>query len=186
MQRCSWAKSELMKAYHDHERGKPTHDDKELFEFLVLEGLQAGLSWEIILKKRELYREVLDNFDYCKIAEYDDIKYDELMNTNGLIKNKLKMRAIISNAQAFIKVQKEFGSFDAYIWQYVNYQQIVHEYKDFSDVPAFDDLSTNISKDLKKRGFKFVGPTIIYSFLQSIGIYDDHEITCFAHKKINA
>ncbi len=117
MQRCSWAKSELMKAYHDYEWGKPTHDDKELFEFLVLEGLQAGLSWEIILKKRELYREVLDNFDYHKIAEYDDIKYDELMNTNGLIKNKLKMRAIISNAQAFIKVQKEFGSFDAYIWQ---------------------------------------------------------------------
>ncbi|MCD7951172.1 MAG: DNA-3-methyladenine glycosylase I [Erysipelotrichaceae bacterium] len=186
MNRCSWAKSDLMIAYHDHEWGVPLHDEKALFELLILEGLQAGLSWEIVLKKRELYREAVDNFDYQKISMYDENKYDELMNTSGLIKNKLKMKAIISNAQAYIKIQEEFGSFDIYIWSYVNNQQIIHEYEHFSEAPTFDDLSTEISKDLKKYGFKFVGPTIIYSYLQAIGIYDDHEISCFAHKKINA
>ncbi len=186
MERCNWAKGELMIAYHDDEWGQPLHDDRALFELLILEGLQAGLSWEIVLKKRELYREALDDFDYQKITLYDEDKYNALMQTEGLIKNKLKMRAIISNAQAFINIQKNFGSFDNYIWSYVNNQQVVHHYEHFSEAPTYDELSTKISKDLKKHGFKFVGPTIIYSYMQAIGMYDDHEINCFRHKKINA
>ncbi|MCD7893266.1 MAG: DNA-3-methyladenine glycosylase I [Erysipelotrichaceae bacterium] len=183
MNRCSWAKSDLMIAYHDNEWGQPLHDERALFELLILEGLQAGLSWEIVLKKRVLYREALDDFDFHKIAMYDEDKYDLLMHTEGLIKNKLKMRAIISNAKAFIDIQKDFGSFDKYIWSYVNNQQVIHEYEHFNDAPTFDELSTKISKDLKKRGFKFVGPTIIYSYMQAIGMYDDHEVDCFRHHK---
>ena len=164
MKRCAWAYSDELREYHDHVWGKPQHDEIMLFKMLVLEGLQAGLSWEIILKKEKAYEDALNHFDYVKIAQYQEDKYNELMETPLLIKNKLKMRAIISNAQAFLKVQEEFGCF--------------HDYNNTQDVPAFDELSIEISKDLKKRGFKFVGPTIIYSYLQAIGIYNDHELLC--------
>ncbi len=178
MKRCAWAKNQLLNDYHDHIWGKPQHDEKMLFKMLILEGLQAGLSWEIILKKEEAYRQALDDFDYKKIALYDERKYEELMNTPYLIKNKLKMKAIITNAKAFLGVQKEFQSFDSYIWSFVDFKPIAHTYQASSDVPSFDELSTRISHDLKKRGFRFVGPTIIYSYLQAIGIYNDHEIDC--------
>ena len=178
MKRCAWAYSDELREYHDHVWGKPQHDEIMLFKMLVLEGLQAGLSWEIILKKEKAYEDALNHFDYVKIAQYQEDKYNELMETPLLIKNKLKMRAIISNAQAFLKVQEEFGCFDEYIWSYVGHKQIVHDYNNTQDVPAFDELSIEISKDLKKRGFKFVVPTISYSYLQAIGIYNDHELLC--------
>lgn len=178
MKRCAWAYSDILIDYHDHIWGKPQHDERMLFKMLILEGLQAGLSWEIILKKEKAYEEALDDFDYIKISQYDDQKYEELMNTPLLIKNKLKMKAIMTNAQAFIQVQKEYDTFDNYIWSYTNHQQVKHHYKNSSDVPTYDELSTKISLDLKKKGFQFVGPTIIYSYLQAIGIYNDHEIDC--------
>ena len=178
MKRCAWALGDILICYHDEIWGKPQHDERMLYKMLILEGLQAGLSWEIVLKKEEAYNQALDSFDYLKIAQYDDKKYEELMSNSLLIRNKLKMRAIIINAQAFIQVQKDYGSFNDYIWSFTDYQQIKHCYKHSADVPAFDDLSTQISHDLKKKGFKFVGPTIIYSYLQAIGIYNDHEIDC--------
>lgn len=178
MKRCIWAYSDELREYHDHVWGKPQHDERMLFKMLILEGLQAGLSWEIVLKKEKAYEQALDNFDYVQIAQYDESKYQELMETPGLIKNKLKMKAIISNAKAFLEIQRLYSSFDHYIWSFVNFQPIKHTYKSSQEVPAFDDLSTSISKDLKKHGFKFVGPTIIYSYLQAIGIYNDHEIDC--------
>ena len=178
MKRCAWAYSDILIKYHDEVWGKEEHDDKKLYKMLILEGLQAGLSWEIILKKEEAYENAIDHFDYHKIALYDDIKIIELLNTPGLIKNTLKMNAIVKNAKAFIKIQEEFGSFDYYIWSYVHHASVKHCYAHSSDVPTCDELSTVISKDLKKRGFSFVGPTIIYSYLQAIGIYNDHEIEC--------
>lgn len=178
MKRCAWAYSDILQEYHDHIWGIPEHDETKLFKMLVLEGMQAGLSWEIVLKKELAYEQALDNFDYHIIALYNEDKYNELMQTDGLIKNRLKMKSIIQNAKAFIKVQQEYQSFDNYIWSYVNHQQVVHHYIKSSDQPAFDELSTTISKDLKKRGFNFVGPTIIYSYLQAIGIYNDHEVNC--------
>lgn len=178
MKRCAWAYSDILKEYHDHVWGKPEHDETQLFKMLILEGMQAGLSWEIVLKKEQAYKEALDHYDYHKIALYDEEKYNQLMLNEGLIRNRLKMKSIIQNAQAFIKVQKEFGNFNNYIWGFVDNKQVVHQYKTSQDQPAFDELSTTISKDLKKRGFNFVGPTIIYSYLQAIGIYNDHEIDC--------
>ena len=178
MQRCKWACSDILQEYHDHVWGKEQHDEKMLYKMLILEGLQAGLSWEIILKKEALYEEALDHFDFHRIAQYDQKRLEQLMTTDGLIKNKLKMKAIITNAKKFIEIQKEFGSFDCYIWSYVQNKPVIHHYQKSSDVPSYDALSTLISKDLKKRGFKFVGPTIIYSYLQAIGIYNDHEKNC--------
>lgn len=178
MKRCAWAYNDELKDYHDRIWGKVHHDDTLLYKMLILEGLQAGLSWETILKKEKAYEKALDGFDYHVIANYDLHKYNELMSTPQLIHNKLKMKAIITNAQRFIDVQKEYGSFDQYIWSFTNFQQIKHHYIHSADVPAFDELSTKISKDLKKKGFSFVGPTIIYSYLQAIGIYNDHEIDC--------
>lgn len=178
MKRCSWAYNDVLIEYHDHIWGIPQHDERMLYKMLILEGLQAGLSWEIILKKEKAYDVALDHFDYQRIACYDKDKYDELMKTPGLIKNKLKMKAIIQNAQAFIQIQKEHGSFNQYIWSFTNNQPIIHRYQSSSDIPSFDELSTQISRDLKKKGFRFVGPTIIYSYLQAIGIYNDHEINC--------
>lgn len=178
MKRCAWANSDFLKKYHDEIWGKEEHDDKFLFKMLILEGLQAGLSWEIILKKEDAYCKAIDNFDYLKISKYGKEKIEELLKNPLLIRNKLKMNAIVKNANAFIQVQKEFGSFDKYIWNYVDYKQIDHHYTSSDEVPAYDDLSLKISKDLKKRGFSFVGPTIIYSYLQAIGIYNDHEIDC--------
>lgn len=178
MKRCAWAYSDILREYHDNVWGIPEHDEKQLYKMLILEGLQAGLSWEIVLKKEKDYEAALDGFDYHVISKYDEDKYNELMETPNLIKNKLKMRSIVINALAFIKVQEEYGSFDKYIWAYVDNQQIVHNYKTTQEQPASDELSTMISKDLKKRGFKFIGPTIIYSYLQAIGIYNDHELDC--------
>ena len=175
MKRCQWVTSEILQDYHDHVWGIPTHDERQLYKMLILEGLQAGLSWETVLKKEQYYSDALDDFDYHKIALYDEKKYDELMNTDNLIKNKLKMKAIINNAKAFIRIQEDYGSFDYYIWSYTDYKTIIHYYE---EAVSYDDLSILISKDLKKKGFTFVGPTIIYSYLQAIGMYNDHDIDC--------
>jgi len=172
--RCPWAKSENDIAYHDTEWGVPSHDDNYLFEMLILEGFQAGLSWNLILNKRENFRKAFDNFDYKKIAKYDEAKLAELAQNDGIVKNKLKIAASVKNALAFMEVQKEFGSFDKYIWNFTDNKQIINNWKEISEAPATTELSDKISKDLKKRGFKFVGSTIVYSFLQAIGIVDDH------------
>jgi len=186
MKRCAWAYNDQLKEYHDHVWGIPQHDERLLFKMLILEGLQAGLSWEIILKKEKAYEEALDHFDYKKIAAYDEEKYEELMQTPFLIHNRLKMKAIISNAQSFLRIQEQYTSFDYFIWSYVHFQPIQHHYQSSHDVPSYDDLSTSISQDLKKMGFKFVGPTIIYSYLQAIGIYNDHEIDCDFYRRKEA
>jgi len=176
--RCPWAKSENDIVYHDTEWGVPSHDDNYLFEMLILEGFQAGLSWNLILNKRENFRKAFDNFDYKKIAKYDEKKLNELMQNEGIIRNKLKINSTVTNAVSFMKIQKEFGSFSDYIWGFTDKKRIINKWKDLSEVPATTELSDKISKDLKKRGFKFIGSTIIYSFLQAIGIIDDHLASC--------
>jgi len=179
MNRCKWAESELMHSYHDKEWGVPVHDDRLLFEMLILEGAQAGLSWSTILKRRETYKKAFHNFDINKIAKYTDKDIKRLMNDNGIIRNKLKIISTINNAKAFINVQKEFKSFDNYIWSFANNKQINNKIKSHKDIPAKTELSETISKDLKKRGFNFVGATIIYAFMQAIGIVNDHAEDCF-------
>ena len=174
-----------MKEYHDTEWGVPVHDDQILFEFLILEGAQAGLSWNTILQKRENFRRAFDNFDYNKIMLYGEKKVEELLNNPGIIRNRLKIVAAISNAKAILKVQKEFGSFDNYIWNFVDNNPIINKFISLEDLPSKTELSERISKDLKKRGFKFVGPTIIYSFMQAVGMTNDHTIDCFRYKEIN-
>ena len=176
--RCRWAKGEKDILYHDTEWGVPSHDDGYIFEMLILEGFQAGLSWNNILQKRENFREAFHNFDYKKIAEYDATKLSELLKNEGIIRNKLKINSTVTNAKAFMKVQEEFGSFAEYIWSFTDNKRIINKWKELSEVPATSELSDKISKDLKKRGFKFIGSTIIYSFLQAIGIIDDHLISC--------
>lgn len=177
--RCGWVNEDpLYVDYHDHEWGVPVHDDVKLFEMLILEGAQAGLSWYTVLKKRENYREALDHFDVHKVASYDEAKYNELLQNKGIVRNRLKIRATINNAQAFIRIQEEFGSFNHYIWSYVNHQPILNEWQSLSEVPASTPLSDAISKDLKKRGFSFVGSTIIYAFMQGVGIVNDHVMNC--------
>lgn len=178
MKRCQWASSNILIKYHDEIWGKEEHDDQQLFKMLILEGLQAGLSWEIILKKEEAYELAIDHFDYHKIAYYDEKKINELLNNKMLIRNKRKMNGIVKNAKAFLQIQKDYQSFNNFIWSYVDYKQIKHHYHKEEEIPAYDELSTKISNDLKKKGFIFVGPTIIYSFLQAIGIYNDHVIDC--------
>lgn len=180
--RCSWAnKTELYARYHDEEWGKPLHDDQKLFEFLILEGMQAGLSWITILKKREAFRAAFDNFNVQKVAAYDAAKMDELMNNPGIIRNRLKIEAARNNAQKFLEIVAEFGSFDAYIWGFVNHQPIVNQWKQLSEVPAKTELSDKISADLKRRGFKFVGSTVVYSHMQATGMVNDHLMSCFCH-----
>lgn len=184
--RCEWSNyNKLIKQYHDKEWGVPNHDDNSLFEFLILEGVQAGLSWNTILQKRENYRKALDHFDYNKIASYREQKIEELMNNSGIIRNKLKINATVSNAKAFKKVQKEFGSFDRYIWQFVDYNPIIHTFKVLTELPSTTKESEIMSKDLKKRGFKFIGPTICYAFMQAVGMVNDHIIDCFRYDEIN-
>ncbi len=178
MERCGWARSEKEIAYHDHHWCVITHDEKQLFEMLILEGLQAGLSWSLILERWDGLKEALDDFDYHRIAFYDETKKEELLKHPAMIKNKRKIDAIITNARSFLLIQEEFGSFDHYIWNFSDYQQIKHHYTSLDEVPAYDDLSISISKDLKKRGFKFVGKTIIYSYMQAIGMVNDHLVTC--------
>ena len=181
--RCGWANRDSEREYHDNEWGVPSHDDSYMFEMLILEGFQAGLSWITILNKRENFRKAFDNFDYNKIKDYKQDKIDELLKNDGIVKNKLKVNSTVENAKAFIKVQEEFGSFDKYIWGFVNNKQIVNKWKEMKELPAKTELSDKISKDMKKRGFKFVGSTIIYSYLQAVGIIDDHIVTCSFKKK---
>lgn len=181
-ERCSWANSSpLEQVYHDEEWGVPKHDDLALFEFLVLESMQAGLSWSTILAKRETLNEAFDDFNPEVIANYDQKKIEELLANPGVIRHKLKIVSTITNAQQFLVIQKEYGSFDSFIWAYVNYQPINNGWSDISQVPASTDLSIRLSKDLKKLGFKFVGPTTIYSFMQAAGMINDHVVTCFKH-----
>lgn len=184
--RCWWAGDDpLYIAYHDEEWGVPTHDERELFELLVLEGAQAGLSWITILRRREGYRKAFDNFDVNKVAAYDEAKQEALRNDPGIIRNKLKIKSAVQNAQAFLRVQKEFGSFDAYIWGFVGVKPIQNAWKTMREIPASTPLSEQISKDLKKRGFNFVGPTIVYAYMQSIGMVNDHTTDCFRHKELS-
>ncbi|WP_196889094.1 DNA-3-methyladenine glycosylase I [Aureivirga sp. CE67] len=183
--RCHWVSDEnIYKEYHDNEWGIPVYDDETLFEFLTLEGFQAGLSWITILKKRENFRKAFDNFDYKKIAEYDEAKYEELLQNEGIIRNKLKIKAAITNAKAYMEVQKEFGSFSKYIWAFVEHKPIQNHFKSSKEVPAKTELSDKISKDLKKRGFKFVGSTIVYAHMQATGMVNDHTTDCFRHKEV--
>ncbi|WP_026575332.1 DNA-3-methyladenine glycosylase I [Bacillus sp. UNC438CL73TsuS30] len=185
MNRCGWVNQDpLYIDYHDHEWGVPVYDDRQLFEYLNLEGAQAGLSWYTILKKRTNYRKAFDNFEAEKIVDYNDRKIDELLNNEGIVRNKLKIRAVITNAQAFINVVEEFGSFSAYIWSFVDGKPIQNHFKDLSEVPATTEISDRLSKDLKKRGFKFVGSTICYAFMQAVGMVNDHVMTCDCYKKI--
>lgn len=180
--RCEWAvNSEMMSEYHDHEWGKPLHDDGRLFEFLILEGMQAGLSWSTILKKREAFRKAFADFNVHKVAEFTPENVAELMQDSGIIRNRLKIEASINNARRFIEVVGEFGSFDNYIWGFVNHQPIVNHWNKLSDIPAKTGLSDKISADLKKRGFKFVGSTIVYAHMQATGMVNDHLVHCFCH-----
>lgn len=182
--RCPWAGSDPHYiAYHDREWGVPVHDDRKLFEMLVLEGAQAGLSWITILRKRENYRNAFSNFDPTKIARYDAKKVKALMQNEGIVRNRLKIESTISNAKAFLAVQKEFGSFDAYIWQFVGGRPKVNRWKNIKRLPATTPESDAMSKDLKKRGFRFVGSTICYAFMQATGMVNDHLISCFRHGK---
>ena len=178
--RCAWCeKDDLYRKYHDEEWGVPIYDDATIFEFLILETFQAGLSWHTILKKRENFRLALDNFDYKKIAEYSEDKVQELLQDAGIIRNKLKVQSAVFNAQAFIKVQEEFGSFSKYMWEFTNRKPIINYPKTLKDVPATTTLSDTISKDLKKRGFKFVGSTVIYAHMQATGMVNDHLEDCW-------
>lgn len=183
--RCQWAGDDsLMQKYHDEEWGVPKRDDRRLFEDLVLDGAQAGLSWSTILRKRENYRQAFDNFDPEKVAAYDEAKIEELLANPGIIRNRLKINSATKNAKAFLKVQEEFGSFDAYIWGFVDGKPIQNSWQTMSELPAKTELSDIISKDLKNRGFSFVGPTIVYAFMQAVGIVNDHTVDCFRYHEV--
>ena len=183
--RCTWCGTDpLYIEYHDTEWGVPVYDDDTLFEFLILETFQAGLSWITILRKRENFRKAFDNFNYKKIANYDENKFNDLVRDAGIIRNKLKIKATISNAQEFMKVQKEFGSFSKYIWNFTNGKPIKNSYINMSDIPATTELSDLISKDLKKRGFKFVGSTVVYAHIQATGMVNDHVQDCFRYNEV--
>jgi len=185
MKRCEWAnRSELEKSYHDKEWGVANHDDRSLFEFLVLEGAQAGLSWSTILRKREGYRKAFDGFDVRKISRYSENDVSRLLANSEIIRNRLKIHAAITNARAFLRVQEQFGGFDPYIWQFVNGRPIQNSWKRMKDIPPSTPESEAMSKDLQKRGFKFVGSTICYAFMQAIGIVNDHVVDCFRYEEL--
>ncbi|NRD79429.1 DNA-3-methyladenine glycosylase I [Bacillus sp. BRMEA1] len=185
MNRCGWVNQDpLYLAYHDHEWGVPIYEDRLLFEYLNLEGAQAGLSWYTILKKRENYREAFDHFNPEKIVNYDQKKVEELLQNEGIVRNKLKINAVITNAHAFLKIVDEFGSFSDYIWSFVEGKTIQNHFKDLSEVPSKTELSDLLSKELKKRGFKFVGSTICYSFMQAVGMVNDHVMSCDCYKQM--
>jgi DNA-3-methyladenine glycosylase I len=183
--RCRWAQKPLLMEYHDNEWGRPVHDDRVLFEFLILEGAQAGLSWETILNKRENYRRAFDHFDAAKIARYDARKVRELLADAGIVRNRLKIAATISNAQVFLAVQKEFGTFDRYIWQFVGGRPKRNHWKGSRGVPVRTSESDAMSKDLKRRGFRFVGTTICYAFMQAVGMVNDHARDCFRYQQVS-
>jgi DNA-3-methyladenine glycosylase I len=182
MNRCLWAQDPLMVEYHDSEWGIPVHDDKRLFEMLILEGAQAGLSWSTILKRRKTYRKAFDGFDPIKVSKYTETDVKRLLADEGIIRNRLKVSSAINNAKQFLMIQQKFGSFDKYIWGFVDYTPIINNFKNHSQIPASTPLSDKISKDLKKQGFNFVGTTICYAFMQAVGIVDDHTIGCFRRK----
>ena len=184
--RCSWARDGLSIPYHDTEWGVPTHDDRKLFEFLILEGAQAGLSWDTILNKRENYRAAMDGFDPARIARYDSKKIGALLRNAGIIRNRLKISSAIKNAKAFLELQKEFGSFDAYIWQFVDGEPVINRWRSGQKLPASTAQSDAMSKALKKRGFTFVGSTICYAFMQAMGLVNDHAIDCFRYRQLRA
>lgn len=184
MKRCTWASNELNIPYHDTEWGVPVHDDRIFFEFLILEGAQAGLSWDTVLKKRDAYRAAFDNFDPVKVSKYSDAKCAKLMLNDGIIRNRLKIASAVRNAKAFLAVQKEFDSFEKYIWGFVGGKPLDNKLKGHGDVPAKTDISDAISKDLKKRGFNFVGSTIMYAFMQATGMVNDHLTSCFRYKEV--
>ncbi len=187
MKRCDWANSSILEQeYHDNEWGNPVYDDRLLFEFIILEGAQAGLSWVTILKKREGYREAFDNFDAKKIARYDERKIEELLANPGIVRNKLKVNAAVGNAKAFLNIQKEFGSFSKYIWDIVGGKPIQNSWKSLNEIPTSTPESDALSKDLKKQGFKFVGTTICYAFMQAVGMVNDHTIDCHRHNQLQS
>jgi DNA-3-methyladenine glycosylase I len=182
--RCGWATNDLLVVYHDAEWGVLLHDDKKLFEFLILEGAQAGLSWDTILRKRENYRAAFDNFDAEKIAGYDERKLNELLLNEGIIRNRLKIASAVSNAKSYLKIKDDFDSFDSYIWSFAGGVPIINAWQNLSEVPAKTSLSDAMSKDLKRRGFNFVGSTIMYAFMQACGLVNDHLVSCFRRKEI--
>ena len=186
MKRCAWVSVDdpLMLQYHDREWGVPVHNDRKHFEFLVLEGAQAGLSWDTILKKRENYRAAFDDFDVKKIARYDQQRVDSLMRSEGIVRNRLKILSVVKNAKAFLEVQKGSGSFDRYIWQFVGGKPRVNGWKSLSQLPSQTTESDAVSKDLNKRGFTFVGSTICYAFMQAVGMVNDHMVTCFRYRQV--
>ena len=181
--RCEWAKDDLMIEYHDKEWGVPVHDDKKLFEMLILEGAQAGLSWSTILKRRKTYQKAFSNFNPSKVSKYSQKDVARLLKDEGIIRNKLKIVSAINNANQFLKIQKEFGSFDKYVWGFVDGKPIKNKFENLSDLPSSTAVSDELSKDLKKRGFSFVGSTICYAFMQSVGMVNDHLISCFKHQE---
>ena len=180
--RCIWAKNDLNIEYHDNEWGIPQHDDTKLFEFLMLEGAQAGLSWSTILKRREGYRKAFSNFDPIKVSKYTSKHVEKLLDHHEIIRNRLKINSAINNAKHFLKIQKEFGSFDKYIWSFVNHKPIINNFKKLSDLPASTSISEKMSKDLRNHGFNFVGPTICYAFMQAVSMVNDHTVDCFTKK----
>ena len=182
--RCGWAGTPILQAYHDKEWGVPVHDDRSLFESLVLDGFQAGLSWAIVLQKRDAFRNAFDNFEIKKVARYRDSKVERLLANPGIIRNRLKIRAAIENAKAALAVQREFGSLDAYLWKFVEARTIQNSWKAWKEIPAHTAESDAMSKDLKKRGFKFVGTTICYAFIQAVGMVNDHEVGCFRYTQL--
>jgi len=183
--RCDWGNAnELMIKYHDEEWGVPLHDDQKLFEFFVLEGFQAGLSWQIVLNKRENFRRAFDNFNVEIVAKYDKTKIAELIQDKSIIRNKQKIAATVNNANCFLEVQKEFGSFDKYIWQFVDFKPVINSFSTMSELPAKTALSDKIAADLKKRGFKFVGSTVIYAHMQATGMVNDHLVSCFRYAEV--
>ena len=181
--RCEWATEEPNLSYHDKEWGRPEHDDQKLFEFLILEGAQAGLSWVTILKRRKGYRKAFSNFDAKKIAKYNQKQIDKLLKDESIIRNRLKITSAVNNAKQFLNVQQEFGTFDKYIWSFVDHKPIKNKFKKLSDLPAFTLISEKMSKDLKQRGFNFVGPTICYALMQATGMVNDHTSGCFRYQK---
>ena len=182
--RCKWAKDDLMIGYHDKEWGLPLHDDRALFEFLILEGAQAGLSWSTILKRRKGYQIAFNNFDASKVVAYGDKEIENLMQNTQIIRNRLKINSTISGAKIFLEIQKNFGSFDKYIWSFVNGKTIINNIKHVEEIPSIIEESEKMSKDLKKRGFNFVGPTICYAFMQAVGMVNDHEVGCFRWEEV--
>lgn len=183
MKRCEWPKNELAVRYHDEEWGVPLYDDEKLFEFLILEGAQAGLSWDTILRKREAYREAFDGFDVNKVARYTDKRVEKLLENDRIIRNRLKIASAVSNAKEFLRVQSEFGSFERYIWSFVDGKPIVNKWKLTSQIPATSPISDAISRDLRQRGFKFVGSTIVYAHMQATGMVNDHLVSCFRYRE---